>query len=571
MMKINKLYSEPKAFEPVDFYSGINLILGEKDETSNKTNGVGKSLLIEFINFSLMKEFSKSRLSKIPSENFSSDTYVCLDFNIDNYHIITKRKISEEKTPVLYVDDVKKDFSSIEDTTNFLALLLFKGNKKEAHPSFRKMLAPLIRDEKSEFKSIIDCYDTKLRVPSDFTPHLYLFGIDINLYKNIKDIQKNIAELTTAKNKIKEDIESITGKKLDNARAEINDLDFQVKKIKHEMDALEGDKTFDIIRDEISTYEDLLDSLRNKRAILRSELSKINILSGDNYIDNEEVIGLYNKLKSGLGDNIGKELKEVVSFKKKIDDFQRILVDSRKDSILKDLEEIDASINEMSIKLNSKTSIIKQTGHLRSIKTLFLAYEKKLEELSQLSVFIKKHDDYETKIRGEKGKKVLSTLELDLAVEKNKSTIDDFRETIFSIHEYVMENRKCSFEISVSDKKDVVSFDLRIFDDGSHSNEREKIFFYDLALLLTNDTFVRHPKILIHDNIFDVDQDTLIKSLNYLSEKSSCLKDVQYILTLNIDKISESDTANLKLDVDKYKRAVLTKTNRFLKCQYQEK
>ena len=190
MLKINKLYSEPKAFEPVEFYSGINLILGEKDETSNKTNGVGKSLLIEFINFSLMKEFNKSRLSKIPSENFPPDTYVCLDFNIDKYHIITKRKIAEEKTPILYIDGVKKDFSSIEDTTNFLALLLFKDNQKEAHPSFRKMLAPLIRDEKSEFKSIIDCYDTKLRVPSDFTPHLYLFGIDISLYKNIKYIQK---------------------------------------------------------------------------------------------------------------------------------------------------------------------------------------------------------------------------------------------------------------------------------------------------------------------------------------------------------------------------------------------
>ncbi|HAF0810896.1 TPA: DUF2326 domain-containing protein, partial [Salmonella enterica subsp. enterica serovar Sandiego] len=72
-------------------------------------------------------------------------------------------------------------------------------------------------------------------------------------------------------------------------------------------------------------------------------------------------------------------------------------------------------------------------------------------------------------------------------------------------------------------------------------------------------------------NIFDVDQDTLIKSLNYLAEKSSCLNDAQYILTLNSDKISEIDKRELKLDINFFKRASLTKTSRFLGRRYQEK
>lgn len=571
MIRLNKLYSEPFTFESIEFKPGINIILGERDETSNKTNGVGKTLLVEFINFALMKEFKRSRLAKIPAKDFSHEIEVCLDFHIDDKHIITKRSINEESTPTIYVDGIRKIFSSIEDATKFLSLLLFKNDRVNVHPSFRSMLGLLIRDERSEFKSIVDCYDTKLKVPTDYAPHLYLFGISIKLYREIKKIQKAILELSTAKNKIKDDIESITGKKLANARAEINDLDFQVKKIKQEMDMLEGDKTFDMIRDEVSSYEEQLDILRDKRAIIKAEVNKINLLSGDNYIDDIEVIELYNKLKPSLGDNIGKELSEVIRFKRKIDEFQKTLIDSRKETLTQEINSLDESISLLLKNLHSKTAILKQSGQLRNIKILFIAYEKKLEELSQLSTFIKKHDDYESKIKAKKAEKSSKTLELDLSVSNRKNVITEFQETIFSIHEYVMENRKCSFDLSVNDKKEVFNFDLRIFDDGSHSNEREKVFFYDIALLLTHDIFVRHPKILVHDNIFDVDTDTLIKSLNYLSEKSSCLEDAQYILTLNSDKISEIGKGLLNLDIDMYKRVTLTKKNRFLGRHYQEK
>ncbi|EAO0378069.1 DUF2326 domain-containing protein, partial [Salmonella enterica] len=53
--------------------------------------------------------------------------------------------------------------------------------------------------------------------------------------------------------------------------------------------------------------------------------------------------------------------------------------------------------------------------------------------------------------------------------------------------------------------------------------------------------------------------------------KSSCLNDAQYILTLNSDKISEIDKRELKLDINFFKRASLTKTSRFLGRRYQEK
>lgn len=52
---ISRLYSENNIFEPILFHDGVNLILGEKYDDSivsgRKTNGVGKSLCIKFIDF----------------------------------------------------------------------------------------------------------------------------------------------------------------------------------------------------------------------------------------------------------------------------------------------------------------------------------------------------------------------------------------------------------------------------------------------------------------------------------------------------------------------------------------
>ena len=66
MIKINKLYSEPEIFDPIFFDYGVNIIMGEKSDSTNKKIGVGKSVCIEFINFCLLKRIADSRLNLIP-------------------------------------------------------------------------------------------------------------------------------------------------------------------------------------------------------------------------------------------------------------------------------------------------------------------------------------------------------------------------------------------------------------------------------------------------------------------------------------------------------------------------
>ncbi|WP_323906109.1 DUF2326 domain-containing protein [Aeromonas caviae] len=570
MLRIRKLYSEPSVIDPIFFENGINLILGETTDGNVKTNGVGKSMAVEFINYGLLKRHDESRVSLIPNEILPYSTLICLDFEINGKHITTKRSIKDQKCPTLIVDGKTTSFTDIEDATSYLTTLLFGSCNDASTPSLRAMLGPLIRDERSEFKSIIKCFDTNRIIPPDYTPHLFLLNIDPKPYKQAKALLSEIDKISKAISKAKENIVAITGKNISEAKADLNELTSQVTRIHQEIERLENVESYDIVKDEIIEIEIHLDEFRTRQAVIKAELSKIKLFRGDNYIDEHEVAELYNQFKVGLGDLIKKQIEEVTTFKKKIDSFQKTLIDGRRKELEDSLKAIDTKIRYLDQLYREKLSLIDQKGALKSLRQTIATYQKKVEDHASLSTFIKKHTEYEREKKEKSNERDGLIFLLDSFVSNSSHIIESLEKTILDIHEVVAGNRLSSFEVEVSKKKEIFKFELRIYDDGSHSNEREKVFLYDIGLLTNAETGKRHPGLLVHDNIFDVDYDTLINSLNYISDNET-LADKQYILTLNSDKIYDTDIkSRLRLDMEKLKRAAFTKTAKFLKANYQE-
>lgn len=162
-------------------------------------------------------------------------------------------------------------------------------------------------------------------------------------------------------------------------------------------------------------------------------------------------------------------------------------------------------------------------------------------------------------------------LQLNTLLFRMQAFQESFQETILKIHERIMGNRKAAFMILTQQKtKTSIEFEMRVDADGSHSVDRTKVFIYDMALMFNEFTQKRHPKFLIHDNIFDVDQDTLIQSLHFLLKQEDLHDDFQYILTLNKDKIENELKNNQILLVDRHFKAIFTKSKKFLKQDYQE-
>ena len=578
-IRLNRLYSENNIFEEISFHDGVNIILGEKcDESSvkgRKTNGVGKSMSIEFLDFGFLNDYEKSRIAKIPKEVFPLEENVILDLDIGDEAITIKRNRKQADQPVIIREGKTVSFDKLQDAREYLTGIIFPKLNGKKVPSFRNLFSILMRDERSEFADIIKCHDLTKKIPDDLSAHLFLLGFSLEAYKNTLETIKEIDAVNTILTKDKKELTQEGKKKISDVKAELNALEDELQKLEDAIESFKTNETFDAMEADLIELEDLLDQLRKRQKALRYDYEKIRKMPKPEQIDDREIELVYNQFKSELGNAVVKSLNEVVGFKNKIEEFQRTLVNQKAKELESQLKSIAEQIRVLDDAYSEKLKVIDKKGVLKNLKVSLKIYEAKKDSISHTKFLFDQYEKNEKKKRMLNLQKTQQLMEIDSEIEQNKEIIDDFINTILEIHESIMGNKECSFSIQTVDKarrKTPVELTLRIYDDGSHSVDRTKVFIYDMALLFNQYTRDRHPLFLVHDNIFDVNQDTLVQCLNYIYKQEEQYQDFQYILTLNRDKIENEEQRKLiQMDIDEHQVAVFTKEKKFLGRNYQEK
>lgn len=565
MFRIRRLYSEPETFDPVCFEDGANFILGVEDLSSDKTNGVGKTLCIEFINFALFKHKNYSRLDQIPDSAFSENALVCLDIEVNGEKFTIKRSLMDSERPTVLSSESLTTFAKLDDAKAYIETKLHTRAVTDV-PSFRALLGPLVRDERSQFKSIVGRYDTDKKVPDDYSPHVYLLGLDLSLFKGIKSLTDRISEIGKYINEVKRNVRLVWMKDIMSARADLNELSREVDSIEESIEALENITGYEIIKDEILELESLIEVKRRERMVYSQKLNGTRLIETKVPIDVDEVAEYYQILNERLGDIVKRDLEEVIKFQTKIYEFQNQLIQEKRDELFKVIEGLNTEISELDKRYMSRLSLIDKEGSLKNIKQTYAIFQEKSEEFHELKVFIAKYDElHELRVK-EKAKKdeMFSKYLRDITL--NKDVVKSIEQSILEIHKFAQGNKRASFEVNPSRFKRLIEIDLQIDDDGRHSIEREKVFIYDLALLINEHTSKRHPGILIHDDILEVDQDRLTKNLTFLLKEATFTESQQYILTLNADRLTDE----VKAMISPHVRAEFTKERRFLKTKYKE-
>ena len=578
-IRLNRLYSESNIFEEISFHDGVNIILGEKYDDSSvkgrKTNGVGKSMSIEFLDFGFLNDYEKSRIAKIPKEVFPLEENVILDLDIGDEAITIKRNRKQADQPVIIREGRTVSFDKLQDAREYLTGLIFPKLNGKKVPSFRNLFSILMRDERSEFTDIIKCHDLTKKIPDDLSAHLFLLGFSLEAYKNTLETIKEIEAVNTVIAKDKKELTQEGKKKISDVKAELNALEDELQKLEDAIESFKTNETFDSMEADLIELEDLLDQLRKRQKALRYDYEKIRKMPKPEQIDDREIELVYNQFKSELGNAVVKSLNEVVGFKNKIEEFQRTLVNQKAKESESQLKSIAEQIRVLDDEYSEKLKVIDKKGVLKNLKVSLKIYEAKKDSISHTKFLFDQYEKNEKKKRMLNLQKTQQLMEIDSEIEQNKEIMDDFIDTILEIHESIMGNKECSFSLQTVDKarkKTPVELTLRIYDDGSHSVDRTKVFIYDMALLFNQYTRDRHPLFLVHDNIFDVDQDTLVQCLNYIYKQEEQYQDFQYILTLNRDKIENEEQRKLiQMDIDEHQVAVFTKEKKFLGRNYQEK
>ena len=573
-VKLIKMYSNPEIFHTVNFKEGLNIILGEKCEdtksSSGKTNGVGKSICVEFINFGLLKDYEKSRVSNIPPNVLNDEVEIILELEIDNEKIIIKRNIKKPNSPQIIYKGENQEFKTLKDANNFMEDLIYKNDLAIKTPSYREMMAPLMREETSGFNNIVNYFDANKKVPDNPNPLLYMLNINLDKLQSIKKIIDNIDNCKKKINSIKKVVTNNNTIKLEEVRAELNAMNDQVVEMQVAIENAKSNEAFETIEKDILQLENIMDELRIKQKAIRYEMKKIKSLPDSEKINTNDVKSIYNFFKDGLGDVVTKSLEEVIQFKDKIENYQNKLMNEKYFELEKQNKDVTDLLRKYDDEYSRKIKIIDKNGTLKNLKNSISIYAEKSKEFADKNEKIKLLDEEDATLKRLKSEKSAEVIELDIDIQKNIDIINEFRETLYSIHQEIMGNKKCYFEITANDKpKNILDIILRIDADGSLSVDRTKVFLYDISLLLNDKTNTRHPGFLIHDNIFLVDKDTLLKSLNFLNKQEILRSDFQYIMTLNRDAV-ENEEKILNFDIESNAIARFTKDNKFLKKDYQE-
>ncbi|NRA73273.1 MAG: DUF2326 domain-containing protein [Rickettsiales bacterium] len=572
-MLITALKSDPIVFDTITFTKGINFITGERSGTTksgNKTNGVGKSLLLHFIDFCLLGDYKKNRICDVPIEVLSPQVIIILELTCDAGDIVIKRSRQEENTPSLIVNGNLKQFDNLNDAKQFLSKCIFGDNTAF---SLRKMLTPFKRKEKEGFNEIDNPSGTGEDIASRIPPYLYLFGIDIKLYKNLEEKAAKLSQVSKHIKYLKAQINELNIP-IKDIEAYRNDLKDQVDKINQAVGELSQGKVYDVIADEIAELDVRLEKTNSKLISIREELKKIDNVPEHQKISKHDIKLVYNDCKESLGDLIVREIEEVEEFKRIIDRFKTDVLEERRKKLIKEEATLSEKADTLSAQYKKKMSVFDKEGKLRSLQISLHEQRMKNEEYSKIALLADEFEAQDHKKIKAQAERENAISKFDKNKEHNQPTISEFQNKILEIHKYLYGNRKASFSIDIKEAKNptqrnFVALHMKTDDYGSARTEHEKILIFDFALLFCAKTREKHPKLLIHDGAFEgVNEDTKFQLLNWLHERSE-EEHFQYITTINRDSFEELEkNKKFSFSLEKYVRAEYTKDHRFLKTKY---
>lgn len=585
MIELKKLYLESdsgkSSFEDVNFHSGLNIILGEASgadfdkSQQQKTNGVGKSLIIEVIDYCLLADLKKSRLSRLPIDLLDDQDFFCLDFvsvrGEEIKEITVKRSRMRGGSQVhIITDGDEVEYSDLEEARLYLEhFFVMPSNIYD--PSLRGLISIILRKEDTLYGDIF--YTTpeskKYNYSNLIRPHMYLFGVDLELIVNVRDAKTELKEVGKLISSVRKDFKLMNVTERD-VKSHINDLQDKVSSFSKAITELEPSEAVEQKKLELAKLQAELRELQELKTSKELFLDRIRSLPQAEKIDVEQVKFVYNNYKEGLGDLVASTFEDVLGFRREVERYQEQLSVNKQREINESIGQLRTRIRDLRAKIAGIYKIFNITEKVDDFTRAIEIQQSSRRDLDLLST---KYTFFlEKKARKQELERVIVDLlnKLDTNIFDLQKTVNSFEADLKRLHDAVAGNQKCQFElVVVEDSEKYVQANYRIDLDGSAGINRLATFMYDLLLMTNRLTGARHPGFLIHDNIFPLtSRDDMVKSLNYVNNLSSS-ESFQYIVTLNKDEF-ESRVDDLNFNYTDKTVRVLTRENKLWGRDYSE-
>ncbi|WP_147564660.1 DUF2326 domain-containing protein [Clostridium tyrobutyricum] len=563
-MKFMQIYSDNDKFKSFRFVEGLNVILGKITHEENRkidTHNLGKSTLINVLDFMLLKNINKKHMFKKHIDKFKNFTFF-LEIKLNNGKYITIKRSVKNNTKISFKFHNNKYQNYINETNWDYKDLSINSQNSEINPinilnrylsfdvlkqyKYRITLNYFLRTQ-DDYRDIFHLDKFKGK-DAGWKPFLFqLLGFDGKyLYHKYElEDKKNSAE------KVIKDIKdkfSVNSEEVDKINGTIEIKVLEKQKLQNLID------NFDFYLKERNINKSLINNIENKVSELNTleynleyEIKNIkeSIKLKLSY-NIEDIKKIYDEAKIYFPTQITKDYDNLIEFNNRVTEernkyLREILY--KKNQIL---EETQQQLSKLNNKRSDMLSFVKEKDSFKKFKKYQMDIVNIEKEIANLQSHLENID-------------IIKQLNKDLnktAVDINKvaSSIEDqitlgndlytnIRNTFYKLTKEIL-NR--SGRISIyPNKNGNVEFNADILDDEDNEltsqgdgNSYKKILCacFDISLLIcySNQSFYRF---VYHDGIFESLDNR--KKMNYIDVLNRVCNDygLQIIITLIEDDL----------------------------------
>lgn len=530
-MQLISLVANKPSFNKVYFNpTGLTLIIGKSTSThkNNTYNGVGKSLLLQIVNFCLGS-------NKIPAfEHYLPGWEFTLSFKVGDKRFTANRAANTQNK--IYLND--KEFGQTAFNAE-MERMLVDIPKDSPYLTFRTVLSRFYRTGRGSYVSSLTT--AKEQPFSSLVNNAFLLELDLDYVYQKRNTRKRYQELETFEKSFKKDpvVREYYAGDLD-VEFEISRLTQDVKKLEFDIENYNVAENYAAIQAEADGMAEKLSQIKNKLYYLSTSIKNIkHSMSLYQDMDLEKVYSLYGEITDLFKEGTLQTLEKVTAFHKNIHI-------KRSERLAKELNKLSAThLEEEKIKGELQKDFDKKIKLLAKSRALdfFTAINTQLTELkSKLS----KLQDYKNISAHSKKKMAEALNELSSQEVTTIEYLEAYKEQEHPVYLrfsalanefYPGIPAGISIKNNEGNNQERFKISAKIQNDASDGINEVKIFCFDLNNLINSRA--HHFQSIFHDSrlFSDIDprQRAILLQLAHTLTKAS---GKQYIATMNEDQLT---------------------------------
>lgn len=555
MLKLSRLYSNnSNIFPDIIFKDGLNIVFANvsKEQKNKSSHSLGKTTLVDLLNYSLLKQVDKSFFLKNKAfEDFVF--YLEVEYDLNRFVTIkrpVKGKISIHSSPkkdrLNYLNDEDWEFNSLSlkrAKEIFDSLVSIKNLRDNAF-TFRNGLRYCFRKQ-TQYENTFKV-NTSRETDSAWKPYLaQVLGIDSTLVKDKYDTNKQVDSL---KNAIKQ-IESIPQESTQSLEAEIAQLEAHISRMQLELDKFDFRKADTEINSELVDNTSIQVSELNKKLYqIDQRLHAINeSMMTEFSFDLEKVVELFNEVEIYFPDKLAHSYQDLISLNTQMSEGRKIRLKSAREKLINERKNTEEGLNLAIEKQKELASILLQKDAFSKYKIMQARLSKEESRLAVLQERVEKLDyasSLSERLELAISSQSLAAKSLEKATRVRENAQMKHAVQVFSeIVEYVLSIS--AFIFTKTNTEGNLEFKIGLKDqtsvnDGfSYTRTLSAIFDITLLLIHSNESFYRFS---YHDGLFESLDDRvkfkLIEKMREISESNG----LQFIISVLDSDIPISET-----------------------------